>query len=135
MSRVGIVGVVGVIVLSGVLFFVTARDAVVLPDTGASTPTDDAVASTKQTLDGVWECLPHKNTNGPQTAECALGLAVAAAHYGLDLAAVQGAAVEYTSGAHVRVVGTVVPRAALNTNAWQTYNMEAIIHVEGITKL
>lgn len=84
------------------------------------------------TVEGTFTCLPHKDTTGPQTLECAMGLAAATGeYYALDVSAVTYPA-DLT---RARVSGQFVPSAALSTDAWQKYQMEGIIRVESVEPL
>ncbi len=82
-------------------------------------------------LRGTQICLPHKNQNGPQTTECAMGLkATDGKNYGLDVSSLQPDAIgEFMDGALVRVVGDFTPAEALSTDHWQKYDMRGIVHV------
>ncbi len=88
-------------------------------------------------VSGVGECLPHRNTSGPQTMECAFGLAVDqdAGHYALDLQAIKDGQMSFETGKHIRVEGSMVPKEQLNTDMWNKYNIEGIIKVNKIEKI
>ncbi len=88
-------------------------------------------------LRGTQICLPHKNQNGPQTKECAMGLkATDGKNYGLDLSSLQPDKVEeFMDGATVRVVGDFTPETALSTDHWQQYDMEGIVHVTSVARV
>lgn len=89
----------------------------------------------RQTLTGKWECLPHKDTSGPQTMECAFGIAEDAtgAHYAIDTSLMSTHPVDYATGAHLRVSGVVTPAEQLNSI--QKYDIKGIIRVTTIEKL
>lgn len=133
MPRVGIYGVVGVMVFSAALFYFTGSSGgVTLPNDEDSSTNEAAVSGG---LSGTWECLPRLGSL--KTSECAVGLHKdgSATHYGLDLASVPAAAAAYQLGSHVRVEGEVVPTAVLKTTYWHQYNMTGIIRVTSVTKL
>ncbi|HYC34582.1 MAG TPA: hypothetical protein VEC13_02515 [Candidatus Paceibacterota bacterium] len=89
------------------------------------------------TVTGLWECLPHKDTTGPQTEECALGIAVdqSDAHYALDLNLMSATPIDFATGTHIRVQGVMTPANQLNTNIWQKYPIDGIISATSIEKL
>jgi hypothetical protein len=60
---------------------------------------------------GYWECLPHKDTGGPQTEECALGIAIdqSDGHYAVSTALMAAYPADYQTGERVRVAGPLVP--------------------------
>lgn len=89
------------------------------------------------TVEGYWECLPHKNTQGPQTGECAIGIAVdqSDAHYALDLQALPNQPVSFPTGTRVLVEGTMVPASQLNSDIWQKYPIDGIISVTNVLRI
>lgn len=83
-----------------------------------------------QVYEGVAVCLPHKDTSGPQTLECAIGLKTDdGTYYGIsgdknnDLGSLAG------SDKRVRVSGVV--EKSTDTK----YNINELINVKEITKL
>lgn len=91
----------------------------------------------KVTVEGIWECLPHKNPDQPHTMECALGIAVdrSDAHYALDLNLMSASPVDYPTGTHIRVQGVVTPLNQLSSDHWQKYPIDGIISATVITKI
>ena len=80
-------------------------------------------------------CLPHRDTTGPQTMECALGIAGEDGNnYSLDLAAVGG---DVLSGgdAMLRIEGVFTPVEALSNDFWQKYDMVGIITVSSVVEI
>ena len=67
--------------------------------------------SERVSVTGIWECLPHKDASGPQTMECALGIAIdqSDGHYGINTSLMAAYPVDYPTGTRVRVTGNVVP--------------------------
>lgn len=94
-------------------------------------PYDEPPARTS--LEGTWECLPHKDTTGPQTAECAFGIAVGTAHYGINTSLMSSYPVDFPTGTRVRVEGVLA--SATQLSAEQKYNIVGIINATTITKL
>lgn len=87
------------------------------------------------TIDGIWECLPHKDKTGPQTMECAFGLAKdqSDGHYAISTALMSQYPVDYATGTHVRVTGVLTPANQLSSI--QKYDIDGIIQATSITKL
>lgn len=84
---------------------------------------------------GKWECLPHKNTSGPQTLECAFGILKdgTTQHYAIDASLVSSTPVDFATGTHVKIEGIVTPVEQLN--ALQIYNITGVIRATSITKI
>lgn len=82
------------------------------------------------TLSGTYECLPHLDTSGPQTTECAFGLVTdEGEHYAVNFGQSATAMEQFQAGAHIRAEGFVVIKEALSTDQWQKYNMKGIFTV------
>jgi hypothetical protein len=89
----------------------------------------------RRTIIGYWECLPHKNTSGPQTAECALGIAVdqSDGHYALDTRLMAQYPVNFSTGTKVRVSGVVTPAEQLSSI--QKYDIDGVISATEIVEI
>lgn len=81
---------------------------------------------------GEFVCLPHKNTDGPQTMECAFGLkAESGDYFALDF----GTSTELMNqpmNTPITVKGPVTPIEAISSNLGQIYNVRGIIRVEAV---
>jgi hypothetical protein len=79
--------------------------------------------------EGVVPAIPHTDTTGLQTDECALGIQTDdGTYYSLSFGNSQ-AAFSYKTGDRLNVSGTMTPAEALNSNAWQKYPIKGIISV------
>ncbi len=89
----------------------------------------------RQTIVGYWECLPHKDTSGPQTAECAFGIAVdqSDGHFAIDTSLMETYPIDYPTGTKLRVTGIVTPANQLS--GVQKYDIDGIIRATTIEKL
>ena len=134
----------GIVIL--VLFGILGTYVVMPPASEeASTTAPIATASTSPVIDvnenielfGTQVCLPHKDTAGPQTEECAIGLKAEDGYiYGLDTSGLQPDAIgELYGGARVRIVGYYVPAEALSTNQYQKYTMRGIVRVNIVERI
>ncbi|MFA7310185.1 MAG: hypothetical protein WC050_04765 [Candidatus Paceibacterota bacterium] len=84
---------------------------------------------------GTYECLPHRDTSGPQTDECALGLQKddSSTHYALDMGLVRSTVPgAIAAGTHMSVSGQLVPIETLSSDWWTKYDVEGIIRVTNI---
>lgn len=85
------------------------------------------------TLSGTYVCLPHLDTSGPKTMECAFGLKTDdGVYYAVNFGQSADSMSQFQSGAHITAEGFVVIKEALSTDQWQKYNMKGIFT---ITKL
>lgn len=82
------------------------------------------------TLSGTYGCLPHLDTTGPQTEECAFGFqSDDGVYYAVNFGASADAMSQFQSGAHVTAEGFVVIKEALSTNQWDKYNMKGMFTI------
>ena len=97
-----------------------------------------AVMPERATLVGTQTCLPHRDTSGPQTLECAIGFAAEdGEYYALDLGPLESmesrALIE--SGARVEVEGTMTPGEMLSSDQWMRYDMVGVMSVTSVRAL
>jgi hypothetical protein len=84
-------------------------------------------------LRGTYTCLPHLDTSGPQTMECALGIKSDESdrYYALDTSLVQsGGMMMLPTGTHMSVSGILTPVEMLSSI--QKYDIAGIIRVTNI---
>jgi hypothetical protein len=95
----------------------------------------DTAAQKHVTLSGTYACLPHADTTGPQTEECAYGFKTDdGTYYALDFGASADASAQFESGKHATLEGSVYPKAALNSDHWAKYQMEGILTVSRVAE-
>ncbi len=83
------------------------------------------------TLKGTYICLPHKDTNGPQTLECAFGFkGEDGFNYALSME--QSDTPDFQDGKSVSVEGFFVPVEALSNDHWQKYDIKGILQIKKI---
>lgn len=89
----------------------------------------------QRTIIGYWECLPHANHSGPQTTECAFGIAEdqSDGHYAIDTRLMSTYPVDFPTGTKVQVTGVVTPANQLNSI--QKYDIDGIISATSIQKI
>ncbi len=84
----------------------------------------------KGTLTGEYVCLPHRNTSGPQTLECALGMKTDAdEYYALDFNLLPQDAMTLKTGDRFTATGTITPIERLSMDSWQKYNIRGILSI------
>lgn len=84
-------------------------------------------------LSGNYECLPHADTSGPQTMECAFGFKTDdGVYYALNFGASENAMEQFQSGQHITAEGFVVIKEALSSDYWAKYNMKGIFTITKI---
>ncbi|MFA6432723.1 MAG: hypothetical protein WCV82_02800 [Candidatus Paceibacterota bacterium] len=100
------------------------------------TPNESAPVSATKTVVGVFTCLPHRDTSGPQTLECAFGLkADDGLFYALDWGDSATSAFDLPMDRKFSVTGLFVSLEALSTDQWQKYAVEGIIKVSSYEEL
>lgn len=82
------------------------------------------------TLSGTYVCLPHRDTTGPQTKECAFGIRTDEGdYYAVNFGSSANAMEQFQSGAYIRAEGFIVIREALSSDHWQKYDMKGIFTI------
>jgi hypothetical protein len=82
------------------------------------------------TLTGTYTCLPHLDTKGPQTMECAFGLqAENGDYYAVNFGASGDSMNQFRAGETITAEGFVVIKEALSADQWQKYNMKGIFTI------
>lgn len=88
------------------------------------------IVSYRGTLSGEVVCLPHKDTDGPNTMECAYGLKTdVGEHYALDLALLSQEHRPLETGERISANGLITPVEMLSSDHWQKYDIEGIFSV------
>lgn len=89
------------------------------------------------TIEGQYECLPHKDTSGPQTLECATGLlGKDGKHYALSFMALEtGIPTDLAVGSRIRIEGPILPAAALNQDITERYVFDGLITVTTLERV
>lgn len=88
------------------------------------------VTSYRGTLSGEVVCLPHADTDGPQTKECAYGLRTdSGEHYALDLALMSQENPPLETGERISANGLITPLEMLSSDHWKKYAIEGIFSV------
>ncbi len=115
----------------------TSSPAAAVPtSTLPATPEDGS--GSRESLEGTYVCLPHRDTGGPQTLECALGLRTDdGSHYAVvgSGASAESASATTPTGARVRVTGSVVPVEASSNSEWQRYAIVGVINAASLERL
>lgn len=89
-----------------------------------------AVEPYRGTLTGEYMCLPHKDTSGPQTMECALGMKTETGeYYAVDWSMMSQTQPDLTPGEKFTATGLITPVERLSTDHWQKYPIQGIFSV------
>ncbi len=82
------------------------------------------------TVSGLVLCLPHINTQGPQTLECALGLRTDAGIYiALDFSLMSLTSDTVETGEYINASGVLTPLERLSTDFWNKYPVKGVFSV------
>lgn len=87
---------------------------------------------------GTYTCLPHRDTSGPQTMECAFGIRdeVTGEHYAVDLRLMASTVgLDTPTGSRVSIEGIVTPIEALSSDQWRKYDIVGIISATSMKRL
>lgn len=115
--------IVGVVyILIGLMFLYNQFNSN-LADENKITPPFDG------TISGEYVCLPHRDTSGPQTEECAFGIKLDNGdYYAIDYGE-SGDLSDFQTGKRATLTGHFTPIEVLSTNHWMKYNVEGIFSV------
>ena len=93
------------------------------------------VTAYRGTLSGEVVCLPHADTDGPQTMECAYGLKTESGeYYALDLALMSQQHAPLETGERISANGLITPVEMLSSDHWKKYAIEGIFSVTDSVK-
>ncbi len=119
----------------GVLLYINNSSK---PGTNTANTSVPTLAPTQKVEDGIPQatslegkvlCLPHKDTSGPQTLECAFGMQTDdGKNYALDAGSINP--LPYNTGDRIRANGTVTPIEALSSDHWQKYDIVGIFSIK-----
>ncbi len=88
------------------------------------------ITSYRGTLSGEVVCLPHADTDGPQTMECAYGLKTdVGVYYALDLTTMSQEHAPLETGERISANGLITPIELLSSDHWKKYAIEGIFSV------
>lgn len=102
------------------------------------TPAANTPAAGQVSIEGTFVCLPHKDTSGPQTLECALGMkADDGGYYGIGgkSASVESKFGNIPNDSRIRVAGTLVPYVAIKDSTMLKYGIVGLIEATSLTVL
>lgn len=125
--------IIGFIVLAIVLvgfLLAPSNDSEISPNS------PDSSIGRETTLEGEYTCLPHKDTSGPQTLECALGMKTAdGSYYAIDSGSNWSLISNLQTGDRIRAGGSLTPIEALSSDHWQKYNVKGVISIKSLNKI
>ena len=127
----------GIILLVLIASFVTLNKYVY--DEKQASPEEGAASYEpyRGTLAGEYVCLPHVDSSGPQTMECAFGLKTdAGEYYAVDFSLMSQTPPPLAVGDRFSASGLITPIERLSTDHWRQYPIEGIFSVtDSVEKL
>ena len=95
------------------------------------------IVSYRGTLTGEHVCLPHADTDGPHTMECALGIKTdAGEYYALDFHMMSQPTPDLQNGDRFTATGLITPIEMLSSDHWRKYDIEGIFSItDSVQKL
>ena len=129
-----IIGILLLIVVGG--FF--ALNHYIYQQKQAPNPSPPPMLEDKRgSLSGEYVCLPHTDTDGPQTMECAFGLKTdVGEYYAVDFHLMSQDDPQLQIGDRFTANGMIVPVQELSTDYWQKYPIKGIFSVtDSVQKL
>jgi len=126
-----------VLVFIGLALFIQPRSPISNAPAPSDKPTPTNIYSElpqRISVIGYWECLPHKDTTGPQTMECAIGIALdqSDGHMAVNTSLISTYPVDFSSGTKVKIDGLFTPLDHLSSNSMQKYDIDGIISATSI---
>ncbi len=93
------------------------------------------VVAYRGTLTGEHVCLPHADTSGPSTMECALGIKTdAGEYYALDFTLMSQIDPGVQNGDRFTATGLITPIELLSSDHWRKYAIKGIFSVTDSVK-
>ncbi len=117
------------VALAVIAYFVFRSPRMNAPEPGVA---GENIGREEIIVEGDVVCLPHRDTSGPTTMECAYGLKDdAGRYYGLKTDGLPEATPpEYEVGDRISVEGTLIPTDQIPNNFYTIYNIEGMIDME-----
>lgn len=111
-----------ILVVTGVIGAVIIRSHPI--DTSRDTMKENVI------LSGTYVCLPHIDTSGPQTQECAFGFETDdGIYYAVNFGASENAMQQFQGGMHITAKGFVVAKESLSSDQWAKYTMQGMFTI------
>lgn len=125
MKRLPILIVVTVLALFGIFF---AFNNYIYNQKQA--PPSQDITSYTGTLTGKYVCLPHRDTSGPQTLECAFGMQTdSGEYYAIDWGTDSAQMMTVQTGERFTATGLITPIALLSSDHWNKYDIVGIFSI------
>ena len=119
-------GVAALIILGLIIAFCSFNNYIYQEKQGDGT----GVEPYRAMLSGEYVCLPHADTTGPQTDECAFGLKTdVGEYYAVDFSLMSQEQQPLSVGDRMSAQGLVTPIERLSSDHWKKYAIEGIFSV------
>jgi hypothetical protein len=128
---------VGIILLVLIASFVTLNKYVYDEKQASPEEMAESYEPYRATLAGEYMCLPHVDSSGPQTMECAFGLKTdAGEYYAVDFSLMSQTPPPLSIGDRLSASGLVTPIERLSTDHWRQYPIQGIFSLtDSVEKL
>jgi hypothetical protein len=132
-----IASAIGIVLAITLISFLTLNNYVYDAKQEGPVEITDSFEPYRAALTGEYVCLPHVNTDGPQTDECAIGIKTEAGeYYVLDFNLMSETPPQFTVGDRFTASGVITPIERLSTDHWRQYPVEGIFSVtDSVEKL
>lgn len=118
------------LLLSIAILLITAGAFYLALNMNPKTVPEETFEPYQATLSGTYLCLPHVDTSGPQTMECAFGLQTDdGIYYAIDFNLMSQTPPQISTGQRITANGVVTPVERLSTDHWRKYPIKAIFSV------
>lgn len=126
--------ILAILAVASFIAWVVTRSTTGAPFDETATPVPTA---TETTLQGKMVCLPHKDTSGPVTLECAFGIKTDAGdHYALDTTTYFPEEIyNLPMDERVAVSGVITPIEKLKEDRVSIYAIKGVLRVTGLERL
>lgn len=122
--------VIGLLALIAVVIWVSPQTGLGPQDGDPVPPTQEEDYNREVSMIGTYTCLPHADTSGPQTLECAFGIQEESTgdYYALDTQFLDtNLFMTLATNTKVKVDGLLTPVEMLSSTSWQKYNIKGIL--------
>lgn len=125
-----IISIILILLISAGLYFYKIKEypGLVDPELAGQTNEPQRITAT-----GIYTCLPHKDTSGPQTLECATGIKAQEGYYGLNFVLSSQTIPELKTGDKITVSGVFSPAGSSTLSNLNKYDILGVIAVTDST--
>ncbi|HEY1074289.1 MAG TPA: hypothetical protein VGE59_01135 [Patescibacteria group bacterium] len=123
--------ILGLLLIVGASLLIIRQSTHPIPLPSSSPSTSPKIS----TFSGTLACLPHKDTKGPQTLECAYGLKMADAYYAIDTTFFPVNIASIPIGEKVIITGDLTPIESMPNASLEKYDIQGTIRLSDIERI